>query len=59
MDARVRKLVVLGLEEEDAEALVKIGLDTPRRIKAGDVQKVKGIGKAKEKKIRERFPKVK
>ena len=47
MDARVRKLVALGLEEEDAEALVAVGLDTPRRIKAVDVQKVKGIGKVK------------
>ena len=59
MDARVRKLVTLGLEEEDAEALVEAGLDTPRKIKRGNVQKAKGIGTVGEDRIRERFPKVK
>ena len=59
MDARVRKLVTLGLEEEDAEALVEAGLDNPRKIRSNDVKKVKGVGEARERKIRERFPKVK
>ena len=59
MNPMVRKLVVLGLEENDAEALVKAGLDTPRKIKAAtdkEIEAVPTIGKAKRAELRERFP---
>jgi ERCC4-type nuclease len=61
MDARVVKLkhyVDAGV----AEALVTAGLDSPRKIKAADdkdIEKIKGIGKAKRDKIRKRIPKYK
>ena len=60
MNPMVRKLVVLGLAEKDAEALIKAGLDTPRKIKAASdkaIEAVPGIGKAKRAELRERFPK--
>jgi ERCC4-type nuclease len=60
MNPIVHRLVVLGLEEKDAEALVKAGLDTPRKIKAAsdkEIEAVPGIGKAKRAELRERFPK--
>ena len=59
MNPMVRKLVVLGLEEKDAAALVKAGLNTPRRIKAAtdkEIEAVPTIGKAKRAELRERFP---
>jgi hypothetical protein len=57
MNPIVHRLVVLGLEEKDAEALVKAGLDTPRKIKAAsDKDLPKGIGKTA---VRARFPKRK
>jgi len=59
MDPMVHRLVVLGLTENDASALVKAGLDTPRKIKAATdkaIEAVPGIGKAKRAELRERFP---
>ena len=59
MNARVQKLQRLGLEQADAEALVKAGLDTPARLKAAtdkQIEAVPGVGKAKRAELRERFP---
>lgn len=62
MDARVQKLRMRGVDKADAETLVKAGLDTPAKIKIATDTKLEalpGIGKAKVKKLRERFPKRK
>jgi len=61
MNQRVQKLSHF-VDKDVAEALVAAGLDTPRKIKAVDdkaIEAIKGIGKAKKDKIRERFPKSK
>lgn len=59
MDARIEKLARLGIDRTDAGTLVNGGLDTPAKIKAATDQQIEalpGIGKAKVKKLRERFP---
>ena len=62
MDARVAKLKVKlrgAVSVEDAQALVKAGLDSPRKIKAAtdeQLEQVKGIGPSKLSKIRTRMP---
>ena len=48
MDARVRRLVQLGLTEEDAKATVEAGFDTPRKIKVAPKSRLR-------KKVKERF----
>ncbi len=48
MDARIRKLIILGLTQGDAEATVKAGFDTPRKIKKAPKSKLR-------KKVKERF----
>lgn len=48
MDARVKRLMILGLTEVDAEAAVKAGFDTPRKIKKAPKSKLR-------KKVWERF----
>jgi DNA integrity scanning protein DisA with diadenylate cyclase activity len=61
MDARVAKLKHF-VDKDVAELLVQAGLTTPRKIKAAkdkDIEAVKGIGRAKKDKIRERLPKHK
>jgi DNA integrity scanning protein DisA with diadenylate cyclase activity len=61
MDARVFKLKHF-VDADVAEMLVEAGLDTPRKIKAAndkDIEAIKGIGKAKKDKIRQRIPKHK
>ena len=58
MDARVRKLVRLGVDFADAAALVAAGFDRPSKIrtaKAKDLEAVPGIGEAKRKALQERF----
>jgi ERCC4-type nuclease len=61
MDARVRKMGNrVGMDL--AQLLFDAGLDTPRKVKAADdkdLEAIKGIGKAKKDKIRERIPKFK
>lgn len=52
-----RKLAHL-IGKEDAVALIEIGIDTPRKIKAAseaDLQRAKGIGKSKAKALKARF----
>ena len=59
MDARVRKLQLKGIDLRDAQALVAAGFATPRDIKAAsdrELRAVEGVGPAKLKQIRERFP---
>jgi len=56
MDARVRKLTILGVD--NAQDLVDAGLDSPRKIKAAsnkELEAVKGVGKTAREKLRERF----
>ena len=58
MDIITKRLVLLGIDPEDAEALVEIGISTPRAIKAAtqsDLAKARGIGNAKAKQIKDRF----
>ena len=58
MDARASKLIRLGVDSEDAEALVVAGFDRPSKIRAAkvkDLEAVPGIGEAKRKALQERF----
>lgn len=60
MDPRVAKLRRKPELREYAEALVKAGLDSPRKIKAAtdeQLEAVPGIGRATREAIRGRFPK--
>jgi len=59
-DARVDKMIGKGVPEQVAEALVKAGFDTPRKIKAAsdkDLEAIKGIGPATVAGLRDSLPK--
>jgi len=58
MDARAAKLVRLGVEKEDAVALVAAGIDKPSLIRKAlvkDLEAVPGIGESKRKELKARF----
>lgn len=60
MNNKIARLKRLGVE--NAEALVAIGLDTPRKIKAASdtaIKKAAGVGDAALAALRERFVKAK
>jgi len=60
MDARAKKLGLVLRDVNLAHALVGAGLDTPAKLKKakdGDIQAVRGVGKAALEKVRARCPK--
>ena len=62
MDPRTQKLGHVLQDNDAAAALVEIGIDTPRKVKAATdtaLRKARGVGQAKLDKIRQRCPKVK
>ena len=61
MDARIKKLCILGVDQQHAIKLVHARLDTPARIKSATDQEIlalPGIGEAALAKIREKFPQI-
>jgi len=59
MDARVQKLAIKLGDTELAQALVRAGLDTPRKIKRAtdkELLAVPGVGQARRAELRKRFP---
>ena len=60
MDAKTQKLALKIGDRELAGLLVVAGFDNPAKIRKaadGELEAVKGIGKASREKIRERLPK--
>ena len=59
MDARVQKLQIKLGDTELAQALVRAGLDTPRKIKAAtdkELLAVPGVGQTRRAELRKQFP---